>query len=457
MLRLIARTLRRFARYSRTAIRLGFSGVAWKIVLRHVISVARNRPVPETTKVATKIKEARGNLSTTMLFILGDFEAAREQALCDLESRPEDAEARMLVLGCAIELGEFECAEHHLNQLDVDRLPDHLSEQLPFFRYTLTRVNGSDDLELSFRHLDHLYLAMGCRPIRVDRTDNCDVFNSMTPVAKATSHCKDGYPPLRDGPLASVIMTAYNVEHLVQTSVMSILNQSYRNLELIVVDDCSTDGTLEALRLMEREDERIQVIAKEQNDGTYVSKNTGLLRAKGEFAAFQDSDDWSHPDRLGKSIAVLEAEPDIVALTTNWVRMTTDGDMILQNKNRYSYRACISLVVRREEVLQRSGFFDSVRAEGDAEFERRISLLFGEHRVVNYPWPLSFGRVRPGSITANAEFGLVRGRGRPIREQYRKVYKQWHEEIGHSHDGYMPFPLHDRPFDAPNEILPSSR
>ena len=392
-----------------------------------------------------------------MLFVLGDFTAAMDQALGDLESRPDDAEARMLVVGCAIELGDFEYAEHHLNLLDVDRIPDHLGGQLPFFRYTLTRGNELDSLEPAVRHLDDLYLAMGCRPIRMSQTFNHEVFDSLTSVAVTAPRSLDGYRPLYDGPLVSVIMTAYNVEHLVKTSVMSILNQNYRNLELIVVDDCSTDGTLEALRLMESEDERMQVIAKDRNDGTYVSKNVGMLRAKGEFVAFQDSDDWSHPDRLGKSVAVLASKPEIVALTTNWVRMTTEGNFILQNKNRYSYRACISLVFRKKELLQRSGFFDSVRAEGDAEFERRISILFGEHRVVNYHWSLSFGRVRPGSITANAEYGMVRGRAKPVREQYRKAYKKWHEEIGSGHDGYMPFPLYERPFDAPSAILVYSK
>ena len=375
------------------------------------------------------------------------------QALGDLESRPDDSETRVLVVGCAIELGDFECAKHHLNLLDVDQIPEHLGEQLPFFRYTLTRENELDNLELAVRHLDDLYLAMGCRPIRMSQTINHDVFDSLTSEAVTAPRCLDGYQPLHDGPLVSVIMTAYNVEHLVKTSVMSILNQSYRNLELIVVDDCSTDGTLEALRLMESEDERMQVIAKDRNEGTYVSKNIGLLRANGEFVAFQDSDDWSHPDRLGKSIAVMKSEPAIVALTTNWIRMTTEGKLTLQFTNRYSFKACISLVFRRKEMLQRSGFFDSVRAEGDVEFERRLSILFGEHKVVNNSWPLCFGRVRPESITANAEYGLARGRGRPIREKYRKAYRKWHENIGSGHDGYMPFPLRERPFEAPKAIL----
>ena len=359
----------------------------------------------------------------------------------------------MLVAGCAIELGDFECAEYHLNLVDVSRIPVHLSEQLPFFRYTLTKGSGSHDIARAFQHLDNVYLPMGCRPVRVSPTCNGDVFDCLTSDAATAHHCEDGYPPLRDGPLVSVIMTAYNVEHLIKTSVMSILSQNYRNLELIVVDDCSTDGTLETLRLMESDHERMRVITKEKNDGTYVSKNVGMLRAHGEFVAFQDSDDWSHPDRLGKSIAVLQSEPKIVALTTNWIRMTAEGTPVLQVHNRYSFKACISLVFRRDEVLQRSGFFDSVRAEGDEEFERRISILFGEHRIANYPWPLAFGRVRSGSITADAEFGLLRGRGRPAREQYRKAYRKWHEKIGNRHAGYMPFPLRERPFDAPSALL----
>ena len=444
-------------RLGRTGVRLAFSIVAWRIVLGYATSIVLNRHGPETTRIATKMRQARGSLSITMLFINGDFRAAMDQALCVLESRPDDPETRLLVVGCAIELDHFECAEHHLNLLNEETIPDHLSQQLPFFRYTLTRRNGPDSLELAVRHLDDLYLAMGCRPIRISQICNNDVFDSLTSVARTAPDSPDGYQPLCDGPLVSVVMTAYNIEHLVKTSIMSILNQSYRNLELIVVDDCSSDGTLELLRLMESQDERMQVIAKDRNDGTYVSKNIGILRANGEFVALQDSDDWSHPDRLGKSIAVLESQPEIVALTTNWVRMTSEGNLILQNKNRYSYRAGISLVFRREEVLQRSGFFDSVRAEGDAEFERRISILFGEHRVVNHPWPLAFGRVRPGSITANAEFGMVRGKGRPIREQYRKAYRKWHQQIGSGHAGFMPFPLRERPFDAPSAILAGSK
>lgn len=392
-----------------------------------------------------------------MLFLLGDFGAAMDLALSNLDSCPDDAEARMLVVGCAIELGDLECARRHLHRLDAGSLPDCLGEQLPFFRYTLAKGSAPNGPVQAIRHLDELYLALGCQPIRVEPIRSRDPFDSLAPVATTEPRCRDGYPPLCDGPLVSVVMTAYNVERLVKTSVMSILSQNYRNLELIVVDDCSTDGTLEALRLLEEEDERMQVIAKDTNDGTYVSKNLGMLRARGDFMAFQDSDDWSHPDRLGKSIAVLASEPEIVALTTNWVRMTTGGDLILKGTNRYAYKSCISLVFRRKEVMQRSGFFDSVRAGADTEFEIRNAILFGERRVATYAWPLAFGRVRPESITADAEYGLARYGGKPIREEYRRACRKWHEQIRRGHDGYMPFPLRKRPFDAPGRILATTR
>lgn len=402
--------------------------------------------------MTTKIRHATGSLPATTLFFLGEFKAAVDQALVDLEAHPDNAQARMVVVGSAIELGYLTVAQYHLNLVDTCQIPVHLGEQLPFFRYALAKGATHGNLERAVQQLDDYYATMGCRPVRMSQPDNHDVFGSLTCVEAAAGHCRDGYPPQYDGPLVSVVMTAYNVEHVVKTSVLSILNQSYRNLELIVVDDCSTDGTVEALRLLEGKDERMKVIAKDTNDGTYVSKNIGMLRATGELVAFQDSDDWSHPERLGKSVAALEAEPHVVALTTSYARMTSEGDLILQRNNQYSFKSYISLMFRKEEVLQRAGFFDSVRAEGDSEFERRLNILFGERRVVNYPWQLYFGRVRAGSITANAQYGQARGAAAPLRKKYRNAYLKWHTKISSGHSGFMPFPLHERPFNVPKGI-----
>ncbi len=375
----------------------------------------------------------------------------------------------MLLAGCAIGLGDLEVAGRNLELLDAEALPDHLLEQLPFFRYALTRADGPDGPERAVRHLDDGYLATGCRPVRRGRARDRAVFDRLTVAATAPPRCADGPPPLRDGPLVSVVMTAWNVRRLVGLSVMSILNHGYRNLELVVVDDCSTDGTLEALRRIESGDRRVRVIARDGNAGTYVCRNVGLLRARGEFVAFQDSDDWSHPDRIGKSVAVLASAPGTVALTTGQVRMTAEGALVPKTDlqavpnagspggavtiKHYLHPAPVSLVFRGNEVLQRAGFFDAVRFGADSEFERRLGVLFGEDRVAHRPWPLTFARVRPGSLTGNPKFRWNSGKGRAVRLRYRRAFEKRHEGIGGTHDGHMPFPLRERPFDVPAAML----
>lgn len=89
--------------------------------------------------------------------------------------------------------------------------------------------------------------------------------------------------------LVSVIIPTYNREKLIERSVMSVLNQSYSHLELIVVDDCSTDNTLEVLAKIH--DDRLKVYKNEKNQGANFSRNFGVLRAKGKYVAFHDSDD----------------------------------------------------------------------------------------------------------------------------------------------------------------------
>lgn len=450
----IARILRRARLIARAGFRRESVHLLWSRAPQVIESMFRKHSREQASRSAGRVDKERRTLPTRMLFLLGDFEAAMEQALLEIESRPDDVEIRMYIVGCAIEMADFECAERHLDLVGRCVVPDQVSRQLPFFRYTLERARPESDSHAAMRQLDSLLLRLGCRPVRFARVHRNRYFDALDSDGRAVSHENVDYFPLSDGPLVSVVMTAYNVEDLIETSVMSILKQSYRNLELIVVDDCSTDRTLNLLRTMEDEHDRMHVISKATNDGTYVSKNTGIRRARGKYIAFQDSDDWSHPDRIGKSVAVLESEPDLVAVTTDWVRMTTDGTMVIQNKNQYAYRACISLVYERGEVLPHAGFFDSVRAEADGEFLARMFILFGEQRVANFPWPLSFGRIRPESLTSHPEFGLVRGRGAPVREEYRKAYRGWHRKVQQGSRGYMPFPLHERRFEAPRVMLP---
>ena len=95
-------------------------------------------------------------------------------------------------------------------------------------------------------------------------------------------------------PLISVIIPIYNMEFYLERCVDSVLNNTYQNLEVICVDDGSTDHSMEILRRYEAADPRIVVIAKE-NGGVSSARNAGLDRMTGEYVTFIDSDDFVHP------------------------------------------------------------------------------------------------------------------------------------------------------------------
>ncbi|MBK43712.1 MAG: hypothetical protein CMN20_00565 [Roseovarius sp.] len=108
-------------------------------------------------------------------------------------------------------------------------------------------------------------------------------------------------------PLISVILPTYNRAHTLMRAVTSVLNQDYREIELIVVDDASTDGTTELLESIA--DPRLRVIRHDHNKGVAGATNTGIQAARGEIIAFQDSDDEWLDGKLSHQMARLAAAP----------------------------------------------------------------------------------------------------------------------------------------------------
>ena len=105
--------------------------------------------------------------------------------------------------------------------------------------------------------------------------------------------------------LVSVIMPSYNTAKYIARSIRSVLDQDYRDLELLIVDDCSTDGTDEAVKPY-LADTRIRYLKNEINSGAAQSRNRALREAKGKWIAFLDSDDLWKPDKLSKQIRFME-------------------------------------------------------------------------------------------------------------------------------------------------------
>lgn len=124
-------------------------------------------------------------------------------------------------------------------------------------------------------------------------------------------------------PLISVIIPVYNRERTIEKALMSVLDQTYKNLEVIVVDDGSTDQTKAII--LKQNDPRIRLISQE-NQGACVARNTGIEAASGTFIAFQDSDDEWLADKLEKQMKVFQKEPGTDVVFCNAIKYISEID-----------------------------------------------------------------------------------------------------------------------------------
>lgn len=122
--------------------------------------------------------------------------------------------------------------------------------------------------------------------------------------------------------LVSIIMPSYNTGAFIAESIQSVLNQTYTNWELIIVDDCSTDNTDEILN-MYLEDKRIRYLKNEKNFGAAISRNRALREAKGRYIAFLDSDDLWEPEKLRLQLSFMKEKG--YAFTYTDYRMQVNG------------------------------------------------------------------------------------------------------------------------------------
>ncbi|CWT90121.1 LgtD [Neisseria meningitidis] len=119
-------------------------------------------------------------------------------------------------------------------------------------------------------------------------------------------------------PLVSVLICAYNAEKYFAQSLAAVVNQTWRNLEILIVDDGSTDGTLAIAKDFQKRDSRIKILAQAQNSGLIPSLNIGLdelaKSGMGEYIARTDADDIAAPDWIEKIVGEMEKDRSIIAM-----------------------------------------------------------------------------------------------------------------------------------------------
>ena len=118
---------------------------------------------------------------------------------------------------------------------------------------------------------------------------------------------------MTDG-LVSIIMPSWNTDRFIEESIQSVVDQTYQNWELLIVDDCSTDRTDEVVKPF-LEDPRIKYFKNEKNSGAALTRNYALREASGEWIAFLDSDDLWTPDKLEKQVAFMQNNGYVLSYT----------------------------------------------------------------------------------------------------------------------------------------------
>lgn len=212
----------------------------------------------------------------------------------------------------------------------------------------------------------------------------------------------------------SVIMPCFNAEAFIVEAINSILNQSLLNLELIIINDGSTDGT--EMLVQKFTDSRIRYLSFDVNRGNYVARNKGLDIVQGKYIAMADADDVSHPNRLQTQYDYLEANPSVAAIGSRMEIIDQGGKSIGVTNEPLEYDEikiaflrdnCLAqptLMFRRNLLKKGYRYDESFRYCGDYDFVQRI---IQSNHVANLESALVKYRIHPTQISSSKRGHLI--------------------------------------------------
>src|SRR5690606_30251642 len=204
----------------------------------------------------------------------------------------------------------------------------------------------------------------------------------------------------------SIITPSYNSAQYIVRTIDSILAQTYRNWELLVIDDCSTDNSRDVIQKYMDNDSRIRLISLNENSGAAVARNTGIRNASGRFIAFLDSDDTWHPEKLDKQINFMLSNHYPFTFT-NYCKVNENGNFIkdvktplVVNYNKMlqtNYIGCLTVIYDTNSLGK--VYFPLIRKRQDYALWLKILKITPNGYALNEN--LAFYTVRSDSISAN--------------------------------------------------------
>lgn len=207
--------------------------------------------------------------------------------------------------------------------------------------------------------------------------------------------------------LISIIMAAYNAEKTIVQAIDSVLSQTYKNFELIVVDDGSNDGTAKLAEKIADEDGRVRVFLNKKNAGVSYSRKCGLQKARGNWIAILDSDDAWMPDKLEKQVE-LQERTNADLLYTGSAFMDSNGKKInwsLKVPTEILYHQLLKQnVISNSSALVRKELYDKYYAVGDQmheDFAIWLCIVKEGRKACGVDEPLLIYRVTKSSKSGN--------------------------------------------------------
>ncbi|MGO1369358.1 glycosyltransferase family 2 protein [Senegalia sp. (in: firmicutes)] len=206
-------------------------------------------------------------------------------------------------------------------------------------------------------------------------------------------------------PNVSIVTPVYNSEKLISETIESVLDQTYKDFEMIIVDDCSTDESSNMIQRYADIDKRIRYFKLDKNSGAAVARNKGIDIARGRFICFLDSDDlWTHT-KLEEQLAFMK-EKDIEFSFTSYSLIDEDGNELKKIVNipkKIDYEGllkntiigCLTVIIDREKI----GDFNMPLVRAGQDTATWLSILRKGYTAYGLQKPLAKYRIVKGSIS----------------------------------------------------------
>lgn len=298
------------------------------------------------------------------------------------------------------------------------KILDYIRDKEPLLYSNIAHLEVNDKLNVLNKELK-LY---GLEPIELRSTSQGFCIQNF--------HChiepSNIYHISNSQPKVTILVTVFNTGSILLTSIESLLNQTWRNIEVIIINDASEDESLSLIKSIASHDKRVVIIDLPRNVGTFAAKSIGAKFATGELLTCHDSDDWAHPQKIEMQARELMIDKNIIATTSQWVRVDINGNYHVRQIYPYIRQNPASPLFRKEPVMQDTGLWHSVRTGADSEFVERLKVVYGKNRIKSVKKILTLGSYRENSLTTSKIYGAYNSEAALVRLDYWEGWRLWH-------------------------------